>query len=180
MKQLVLGCRDLLLSSSSSSVMDLSLSLTSESKAAQKLTGEASLADSDDEDLLMGERERVESLESSVTLARLTGVLDRLTGVLGCRSGILGGVLDFLDGVSSSLGIDVGVCATGLTWASGAVIPRSILRCMRVHIDMKSTNWFWLIALGSEGKIVPLKSDNKDELCPAAGVFPAGVPWATG
>ena len=64
--------------------MDLSLALSSESKAAEKFTGEASLGgDSDDDDLLMGERERVDSLVSSITLALLTGVLERHTGVLG-------------------------------------------------------------------------------------------------
>ena len=90
----------------------------SESKAAEKFTGEASLGgDSDDDNLLMGERERVASLVSSITLALLTGVLDRLTGVLGRRSGVLGGVLDILGGVSSSLGVGTDDCAAGLAWA---------------------------------------------------------------
>ena len=35
-------------------------------------------------------------------------------------------------------------------------------------------------ALGSDGNRRLLTSDNMDESCPAAGVFPAGVPWATG
>ena len=103
-----------------------------------------------------------------------------LTGVLGRRSGVLAGVLDFLGGVSSSLGVGIGVCATGLAWVSGTVVPGSILHCIRVHIVMKSTSWVWLIALGSDGKIVPLNTDDKEESCPAAGVFPAGVSWATG
>ena len=47
-------------------------------------------------------------------------------------------------------------------------------------MDMKSIKVVWLIALGSEGKRRLLTSDNMDESCPAAGVFPAGVPWATG
>ena len=167
--------------SSSSSEMDLSLTLSSESKPAKKLTGEASLGDdSNDDDLLMGERERVESLDSSITLARLTGVLDHLTGVLGRRSSVLAGVLDLLGGVSSSLGVGVVVCATGLAWAYGTAIFGAILRCMRVHIDMKSIKVVWLIALGSDGKSRLLTSDNMHESCPAAGVFPAGVPWATG
>ena len=105
-------------SSSSSSVMDLSLALSSESKADEKFTGEASLGgDSDDDDFLMGERERVDSLVSSITLALLTGVLDYLTGVLGRLSGVLGGILDLLGGVSSSLGVGTVDCAAGLTWA---------------------------------------------------------------
>ena len=168
-------------SSSPSSVMNLSLTLSSESRATEKFTGEASLGgDSDDDNVLKGERDRVDSLDSSMVLARLPGVLGRLTGILGHRSGVLDGVLDFLGGVSSSLGVGVGVCATDLAWASGAVIPGAILRCMRVHIDMKSINVVWLMVLGSEGKSRLLTSDNMDESCPAAGVFPAGVLWATG
>ena len=45
---------------------------------------------------------------------------------------------------------------------------------------MKSIKVVWLIALGSEGKSRLLTSDNMEESCAAAGVFPAGVPWATG
>ena len=45
---------------------------------------------------------------------------------------------------------------------------------------MKSINVVWLIALGNDGNRRLLTSDNMDESCPAAGVFPAGVPWATG
>ena len=109
-------------SSSSSWVMDLSLTLSSESRAAEKFTGEASLGgesdeDESNEDLLMGERERVDSLVSSSPLVLLTGVLDRLTGILGRLSGVLGGVLDLLGGVSSSLGVGMLDCAAGLAWA---------------------------------------------------------------
>ena len=59
-------------------------------RAAEKLTGEVSLVqDSEEEDLLMEDRERVESLDSIPLgiLGRLSGVLERLTGV----SDLLGG-----------------------------------------------------------------------------------------
>ena len=104
----------------------------------------------------MGELQRVESLDSSKTL-------DRLTGVLGRRSGVLGGVLDFRGGVSSSLGVGVVDWAAGLTWVYGTAIYVSNLRCMNVHIDMKSSSWVWLIFLGIDGKMRPLTSDDKDE-----------------
>ena len=47
-------------------------------------------------------------------------------------------------------------------------------------MDMKSIKVVWLIALGSDRNRRLLTSDNMDESCPAAGVFPTGVPWATG
>ena len=110
-------------SSSSSSIMDLSLTLSSESRAAKKFTGEASLGgESDDEDLLMGEQERVDSLVSSNPLILLTGVLGRLSGVLG-------GVLDLLGGVSSSLGVGTVDLCSGL----GLGIRNSHIR---VHLTL--------------------------------------------
>ena len=161
--------------------MDLSLTLSSGSKAAEKFTGEASLGgESVDEDLLTGERERVDSLVSSNPLALLTGVLDHLTGVLGRLSGVLGGVLGLLGVVSSSLGAGTVDCAAGMAWASETAIPWSIRRCIKVHMDMKSINVAWLIALGIDGKRGLLTPVKMDESCPADGVFPAGVPWAAG
>ena len=47
-------------------------------------------------------------------------------------------------------------------------------------MDMKSIKVVWLIALGNDGNRRLLTTDNMDESCPAAGLFPAGVPWATG
>ena len=65
-------------------------------RAAEKSTGDASLEqDSEKDDLLMGDIDRVESLDSSIPLARLTGVLGRLSGVLERLTGVpdlLGGV----------------------------------------------------------------------------------------
>ena len=175
-KQLVLSRRTFFWDTSSSSSSDkvLSLTLSSVFRAAEKLTGEPSLMqDSEEEDLLTGERERVESLVSSKTLVRLTGVLGRLSGVLEC-----------LTGVSGLLGGDwswvvVGVWTTGLDWASVAVAP-SILRCMRVHIDMKSSKVAWLILLGIDGKMRLLTSETMETSCLSTGAFPAGVPWAAG
>ena len=103
--------------SSSSSETDLSLTFSSVSNAVEKSTGEASLgADSEEEDLLIGDRERVESLGSSIPLAHLTRVLGRLPGVLER----LTGVLDRLGGVWSFLAI--GVWSTGLDWVTGTQV----------------------------------------------------------
>ena len=167
-------------SSSSSSVIGLSLTLSSGSKAAEKFTGEASLAgESTDVDLVTGERERVHSLVSSTPLALLTGVLARLTGALGRLSGVLGGVSDLLGGVSS-LGAGTVDCAAGLAWASETAIPWSIRRCSKVHMDMKSINVAWLIDVGIDGKRGLLTPVKIDESRPAEGVFLAGVPRAAG
>ena len=133
-------------SSSSSSEMDLSLILSSGSKAAEKFTGEASLVgESTDEDLVTGEREREDSLVSFNPLALLTGVLARLTGILGRLSGVLDGAFDLLGGVSS-LGIETVVCAAGLAWAYGTVHP-SLQQSSHGHkIDQHSLVdrcWHW-------------------------------------
>ena len=132
--------------------MDLSLILASGSKTAEKFTGEASLVgESTDEDLVTGERDREDSLVSSNPLALLTGVLARLAGVLGRLSGVLGRVSDLLGGVSS-LRTGTVDCAAGLAWASETAIPWSICCCSKVHMDMKSINVAWLIAVGIDGK----------------------------
>ena len=53
------------------------------------LTGEASLGyDSEENERLMGDRERVESLDSSIPLEHLTVVLECLTGVLDLLGGV--------------------------------------------------------------------------------------------
>ena len=151
-------------SSSLSSEMDLYLILSSGSKAAEKFTGEAYLVgESTDEDLVTGERDRVDSLVSSNPLALLTGVLAHLTGVLGRLSGVLGGVSDLLGGVSS-LWTGTVDCAAGLA----------------VHMDKKSINVAWLIAVGIDGKRGLLTPVKMDESCPADDVFRARVPWAAG
>ena len=144
-----------------------SLTFSSVFRAAEKLTGEASLVQDSEEDDLMGDREWVESVDLSITLARLTGVLGRLSGVLER----LTGVPDLLGGVWSCL--VVGVCSTGLDWVSGAAIPESILRCMRVHIDIKSTKVAWFMLLGN---IRLLTSETMEVSCLVTGVVPAGVP----
>ena len=80
------------------------------------------------------------SLDSSILLAHLTGVLERLTGVLDCLTGVLErltGVLERLTGIPDLL--DVGVGATGLDWVSGTGIAMSILRCIKVIIDKQSS-----------------------------------------
>ena len=176
-------------SSSSSSEKELSFTFSSVSRAAEKSTGEASLgADLEDEGLLMGDRERVESLDSSIPLERLTEVLERLTGVLEHLTGVLErltGVLECSTGVLDPLGrvwssLVVGVWSTGLDWVSGTGIPKSILRCSIVTIDIKLSKLAWLILLGGDGKIKLLTSETMDVSWTAAGVVPAGVPWATG
>ena len=167
-------------SSSSSSEMDLSLILSSGSKAAEKFTGEASLVgESTDEDLVTGERDREDSLVSSNPLALLTGVLAHLTSILGCLSEVLDGVSDLLGGVSS-LGTGTVDCAAGLAWASGTAIPWSIRRCSKVHMDIKSINVAWMIDVGIDGNRGLLTPVKMDASCPPDGVFPAGVPWAVG
>ena len=161
-------------SSSFSSETDLSLTISSVSNSVEKSTGEASLgAESEEEDLLIRDREWVESLDLSIPLEHLTGVLGRLSGVLEC----LTGVLDRLGGVWSSLVI--GVWSTGLDWVTGAGKPKSILRCIKVHIDIKSTKLAWSMFLGRDGNSKLLTSETMDASCTAAGVFSAGVPWAT-
>ena len=121
----------------------------------------------------------MESLDSSIALERLTGILERLTGVLEC----LTGVPDLLGGVRSSL--DVCVWATGLDWVSGTGIAMSILRCIKVINDKQSSKTVWLICLGRDGEIKLLASETMVVSCPcrsgvkaAARVVPAGVPWA--
>ena len=122
----------------------------------------------------MGDRERVESLDSSIPLERLTGVLERLTGVLECSTG----VLDPLGGVWSSL--VEGVWSTGLDWVSGTGKPKSILRCNRAILDINSSKLAWLMLLGRNRKSKLLTSETMEVSCTAAGVVPAGIPWATG
>ena len=114
----------------------------------------------------MGDLDRVELLDSSIPLGRLTGVLHLLRGVW------------------SSLG--VGVWTTGLDWVSGTGITLSILRFMRVHIDIKSSKLVWLICLGRDGNSKLLASETMvvspcwSGVTALTGVVPAGVPWATG
>ena len=116
-------------SSSSSSEIDPSLNFSG-FRAAEKSTGEASLLqDSDDDDLLMGECERVESLDSSFPLARLTGVLGRLSGVL-----------ERLTGVPALPG---GVCTRSGWWSVSNGPGLGVRRCRtRVHpMHHESPHW---------------------------------------
>ena len=138
------------------------------SRAAEKSTGDPSLGeDSDEDDLLIGDLDHVELLDSSISLCLLTGVLD-----------LLGGVWE-----SSVLGVST----VGLFWVSGTGITVSIQRCINIIIDMKSRRLAWLIRLERDGKSKLPSSEIMVEFCPCwsgvwnlAGVVPAGVPWPTG
>ena len=98
-------------------------------------------------------------LESWVVclLERLTGITDLLGGAWSC--------------------LVVSAWSTGLDWVSGTAIPESILRCMRVNIDIKSTKVTWLMLLRRDGNIRLLTSETMEVSCLATGVVPAGVSW---
>ena len=158
-------------SSSSPSERDLSLLVSAMSGAAQKFTEEPSLrGDSDDEDLLTGDLERVELLDSSTSLCLLTRVLDLLARVW--ESLVLDDEGHLLKTFPST---------GGLSWLSGTGINVSMHLCIKVINDMKSRRLVWLIRLGSDGKIRLPSSEAITESCPCwpgvwdlAGVVPAG------
>ena len=56
----------------------------------------------------------------------------------------------------------------------------SILCCMRVHGDIKSSKNAWLMFLGRDGNMRLLTSETMEVSCRATGTVPAGVPWAAG
>ena len=107
---------------------DLSLVFSPGSSAAEKFTGDPSLGgDLDDEDLLTGDLECVELLDSSKSLHLRTGVLDLLAGA--CDSPVLD-----VDGDLSTTCLST----VGLSWFSGNGITVSMRLCINNIIDIKS------------------------------------------
>ena len=162
-------------SSSSPFKSDLSLVVFPGSSAAEKFTGDPA-GDSEDEDLLTGDLERVELLDSSKSLHLLTGVLDLLAGAWDSLVLAVEGDL-----------LTTRLSTGALSAFSGSDITVSTRLCINVIIDIKSNRLVWLISLGNDGKItLPSSEENSGSrpcwagVCDLAGVITAGAICSAG